>query len=91
MGGGLFGYVTGGVAAGDLKVTESAFASGTKWHTGWTAGGGLEKAIDHRWSVKLEYLYTDLGEKTHFQVDGNDHKADFIASVVRLGVNIRPW
>ena len=28
---------------------------------GWTVGAGVEAAIDRNWSVKLEYLYMDLG------------------------------
>jgi outer membrane immunogenic protein len=29
---------------------------------GWTAGAGLESAFGGGWSVKLEYLYIDLGD-----------------------------
>ena len=29
---------------------------------GWTVGAGAEAAIDQHWSVKLEYLYMDLGD-----------------------------
>ena len=28
---------------------------------GWTVGAGAEVAIDRNWSVKIEYLYMDLG------------------------------
>ena len=28
---------------------------------GWTAGGGVEYAIDNNWSVRAEYRYTDFG------------------------------
>jgi opacity protein-like surface antigen len=28
---------------------------------GWTVGAGVEAALDRNWSVKLEYLYMDLG------------------------------
>ena len=38
---------------------QSGTASDTK--TGWTAGGGVEYALDNRWSAKFEYLYYDLG------------------------------
>jgi outer membrane immunogenic protein len=30
--------------------------------TGWTAGGGVEASISRNWTVKLEYLYMDLGD-----------------------------
>jgi outer membrane immunogenic protein len=29
--------------------------------TGWTAGGGIEYAFLNNWSVKVEYLYYNLG------------------------------
>jgi outer membrane immunogenic protein len=29
--------------------------------TGWTAGGGIEYLIDRNWSLKIEYMYFDLG------------------------------
>jgi outer membrane immunogenic protein len=32
--------------------------------TGWTAGGGLEYALSHNWTVKAEYLYVSLGGNT---------------------------
>jgi outer membrane immunogenic protein len=61
-------YGTGGFAYGHAKATTLltfplvsfvGAASGTK--TGWTAGGGVEYALGKRWSVKVEYLYYDLG------------------------------
>jgi outer membrane immunogenic protein len=31
---------------------------------GWTAGAGVEGAIAHNWTMKVEYLYVDLGSIT---------------------------
>ena len=31
---------------------------------GWTAGGGAEWAFAPHWSVKIEYLFVDLGSQT---------------------------
>jgi outer membrane immunogenic protein len=31
---------------------------------GWTAGGGIETKISHRWSAKTEYLYIDAGSNS---------------------------
>jgi len=64
-------YGTAGLAYGEMDVkqellaengTESAAWSATTggWNMGWTAGGGMEYAID-RWVVGAEYLYVDLG------------------------------
>jgi outer membrane immunogenic protein len=62
-------YVTGGLAVGNVKgswdlasdngYTKTGRAEETK--VGWTVGAGAEHAFTPNWSVKLEYLYTDLG------------------------------
>ena len=65
-------YGTGGVAFAsfnsDLQLTGtdlvglfavSGVASATK--TGWTAGGGLEWAINPNWSLRGEYRHSDFG------------------------------
>jgi outer membrane immunogenic protein len=61
-------YVTGGVAYGatDTKLNASlAGAAGSidvnSTKVGWTWGTGVEAAVDGNWSVKLEWLYVDLG------------------------------
>jgi outer membrane immunogenic protein len=70
-------YGTGGVAfggvhgAGDftLNIDQvpvlSIATSDRKTQVGWTAGAGVEGMITSNWSVKLEYLYTDLGWLKH--------------------------
>jgi outer membrane immunogenic protein len=55
-------YATGGLAYGG--VSASAPLIPLSWgstRAGWTVGAGAEAAIDNNWSVKLEYLYMDLG------------------------------
>ena len=63
-------YGTGGAAYGNIRSTLAAGTIGgagiiggaiDKTRLGWTAGAGGEWAIDRNWSVKLEYLYMDLG------------------------------
>ncbi|MGC1557609.1 MAG: outer membrane beta-barrel protein, partial [Methylovirgula sp.] len=34
--------------------------------TGWTAGAGVEYAIDNNWSIRAEYRYTDFGRVNDF-------------------------
>jgi outer membrane immunogenic protein len=63
-------YGTGGLAYGHLRtdftagivgIGNAAAASTSSTKAGWTAGAGVEGAIDRNWTVKLEYLYMDLG------------------------------
>jgi len=54
-------YATGGVAFGDFN--NSDIAGDSVWNTrlGWTAGAGVEYALDNNWSLRAEYRYTDFG------------------------------
>jgi outer membrane immunogenic protein len=55
-------YATGGLAYGHFSADAPSLAvSWGSTRAGWTAGAGAEVAIDHNWSVKLEYLFVDLG------------------------------
>ncbi len=59
-------YGTGGGAYASINNTlgpvglPSTFSQ-TTGRFGWTAGGGVEYAIDPNWSVRVEYRYTDYG------------------------------
>ncbi len=70
-------YATGGLAFGQSTASLSVFNIAalpvldsyvsSKKNTGWTVGGGLEYALPDiwsNWSVKIEYLYYDLGYTT---------------------------
>jgi outer membrane immunogenic protein len=63
-------YITGGLAIGRVKTTDSiAFngatvletTSSTTTRVGWAAGGGFEYAFTDNWSAKVEALHVDLG------------------------------
>jgi outer membrane immunogenic protein len=66
-------YVTGGLAYGGVKVSDTLSQTGTNGfagagsgslsgtRAGWTLGAGLEWMVASRWSVKAEYLHYDLG------------------------------
>jgi len=54
-------YVTGGLAAGDIRTSTLGFAGATQTNLGWTLGAGMEVAIVGNWSAKAEYLHVDLG------------------------------
>jgi len=58
-------YVKGGFAAADVGSSLQgapigAFSQGSEVN-GWTAGLGVEYQFSSKWSLGLEYLYTDLG------------------------------
>ncbi len=58
-------YVKGGFAAADVGSPLQggpigAFSQGTELN-GWTAGVGVEYQFAPKWSLGLEYLYTDFG------------------------------
>jgi outer membrane immunogenic protein len=82
-------FVTGGAAFGDIKATPVGLGSETSTRTGWTAGGGLEAAINGPWTVKVEYLYVDLGKADCNTACGTPTDVDFKAHVVRAGLNYR--
>ncbi|WP_273727333.1 outer membrane protein [Brucella gallinifaecis] len=70
----LLVYGTGGLAYGNIKTSynyQSGYDgqanqdigfSSSKTKAGWTIGGGAEYAITNNWTLKSEYLYTDLGK-----------------------------
>ncbi len=97
-------FATGGYAVGSVyistaytypfSITYSGDATTTK--SGWTAGGGAEYALGTNWSVKLEYLYVDLGKASSIGTpkppNGNLHTeatVDTRVSIVRIGINYR--
>ena len=70
-------YVTGGLAYGHVSSSTSLFAGGTsisasssEMQVGWAVGTGGEYALTNNWSVKLEYLYVDLGSMSYPVVGG---------------------
>jgi outer membrane immunogenic protein len=104
-------YVTGGLAVarikGDFTFTdtfatalETASISTTK--TGWTVGAGAEVGLQGPWSLKVEYLYVNLGSVSTtstnltaftppiaFPTNVFTHSMDLKANIVRVGLNYR--
>ncbi len=71
-------YAKGGWIGADAKVSYidddpagTTLISGThksKFKSGYTIGGGLEWAMTDALSVRMEYMYADLGKITHTAV-----------------------
>jgi outer membrane immunogenic protein len=70
-------FATGGAAFSDFKLTSSygdnaaaggvggsGFGSSSRVKTGWTVGAGAEWMFAPQWTVKAEYIYVDLGNKS---------------------------
>ena len=99
-------YGTGGFAYGSISASaDSVFLPPGTTHypvgfdeirTGWTAGGGLEYALNRNWSIKAEYLYLDFGNRHRtanafpalppFQVRYN---FETTANTVNVGINYK--
>jgi outer membrane immunogenic protein len=97
-------YGTGGAAFANVKTTDFAFfafdgstntAAASTTRTGWTAGAGAEWALGANWSVKLEYLYVDLGRVNYTSLNtltatatiNHDHR--ITENIGRVGLNYR--
>ncbi len=55
-------YATGGAAFADFNHSNTV-GPDSNWigRVGWTAGGGIDYAIDNNWSLSAEYRYTNFG------------------------------
>jgi len=90
-------YATAGGAFGNIEAgANGGLASSTK--AGWTVGGGAEYALADTWTLRLEYLYVDLGNATCSQpnscgFDGvptpANNTVSFTSSLIRLGVDYK--
>ena len=78
-------YLTGGLAYGEGKLQYLGWTE-THTHFGWTFGGGIEVGFTPSWSVKAEYLYVDLSERS-YGLDWTN--SDLQSNILRLGVNYR--
>jgi outer membrane immunogenic protein len=71
-------YATGGLAYGHFSADAPFLPlSWGSTRAGWTVGAGAEAAIGGNWSVKLEYLYMDLGN-----VGGNGASATTVTNAL---------
>lgn len=100
-------YATGGLAYGDVSISGSTIdnfvpafgyaGSRSETRTGWTLGGGVEWGFTQNVSVKLEYLYYDLGtvdltlSPTTLGAAGTvlTQRHDIDGHIIRAGVNFR--
>lgn len=67
-------YATGGLAWARTKVDingddGSVSSKLERWHAGWTAGAGVEVALDGPWTARAQYDYVSLSSST-YRLDG---------------------
>lgn len=105
--GDLLGYVSAGVVASEINY-KSTFSDNfglnayesqnvSELHAGWSVGAGAEVALNSRWSIRPEYMYTDYGKVRPTGTLGAtggwtapmEHSADLTSSVFRIGANYR--
>jgi outer membrane immunogenic protein len=84
-GGRFMPYVTGGLAVGNIDASVAGVGNSSSTELGWTVGAGVEAAIAGPWTVKVEYLYVDLGEGDSI----GGARPDFQTNIVRAGLNYR--
>jgi len=97
--GNLMVYGTAGLALAQFKKTDQAgrIPANAQLAGGWTAGGGVEMALDGNWSIRAEYLHTRLND-TETAINVNDppfvgtyaHRANAPAiNLLRIGASYR--
>jgi outer membrane immunogenic protein len=108
-------YVTGGLAVGQVKYEQTNnwqnsfpgangnifdVVSISKTKAGWTVGGGVAHAFNDNWSIRAEYLYTDLGTVSSQTLTAIDpglsptltafsHAANLTTNTVRIGFDYK--
>jgi outer membrane immunogenic protein len=87
-------YGFGGLAWGTVDTTLSvplfgASVSGDTDHLGWTAGVGIEYALNERFSVRVEYSHVDLGEESFSLGHGIEDEVDMSFDAIKIGASYR--
>ena len=100
-------YGTGGLAYGSVSASANTDlrpllpiyypASSSTTAVGWAAGGGMEWGFSKSWTVKVEYLYMDLGSQsavanpnlTLLPATQVGVKWQTTANILNLGVNYK--
>ena len=88
-------YATGGFAWAYDRAELEQLSTGItdtqfRWRFGWTAGAGVEAAIDKHWSARLEYLYSGYGRSAAtFNDLGQRFDSDLTLQELRAGLDYR--
>ena len=78
-------YGTLGLAYGGLKAESTLTGvTETKSSIGWAGGAGMEVKLTPAWSLKAEYLYVDIADRS-YSLTGADNGLQ--SRMLRFGVN----
>lgn len=70
------------------KAAGTTITDNMQYHVGWVFGGGIEYAVDNRWSWKFEYLYAPL-DRSHDNKGLLSLQTDASFNILRVGLNYR--
>lgn len=88
-------YATGGLAFANMSYTgfldTYAPLSKNGWQIGWALGGGVEYALDSKWTLRGEGMYYNFGSQKDLWPDWPNYNLVTKTSVMtaRLGLNYR--
>jgi len=88
-------YATGGFAWTYDQLTLTQLATGTTdmpflWRLGWAAGAGIEVPVAPHWTARLEYLFSDYGNRgVLFANAGQRFDSDLSLQELRAGLSYR--
>jgi outer membrane immunogenic protein len=92
----LLVYGKGGLALAEDQSSLTDFggntATSSQMRTGWTAGVGLEYALDDNWSAKIEYDYLGFGPQTlnlDTPLESVTSNASLNVQEIKAGLNFR--
>jgi outer membrane immunogenic protein len=82
-------YGTAGGGWGQSKASSTVLGitvSSDPWHSGWSAGAGVEWSFMTNLSAKIEYLHYDLGSMSYL---GLGNSGNINADTLKVGLNYR--
>jgi outer membrane immunogenic protein len=83
-------YITAGLTAAHVSTTATAGgADDNALFGGWTVGGGLEMMVAENWSVRAQYLHSQLSGRNFNVGQPFENSARPVTDSVTLGVNYR--
>jgi outer membrane immunogenic protein len=83
------GYAGGNVNASFNDVPLGLALSNSGWQNGYAVGAGIEYAVTPNVSVKAQYLYSQLGDKTYFGGTPDGVKTGLAVNTFTTGINYK--